>query len=301
MIEQTRKNSVLIVDDSRVSLMHLLQILQDDYIVHTAESGAEAIQIAKVAKPDVILLDVVMPQMDGFETLNALQNIHETKKIPVMFVTSLDQDMDEEKGLRLGAVDYIAKPYNPTIVKLRVGLQMKLQEQLREIQHLSMADTTTGLSNRRHFDRRLQEEWKRAAAQNYEIGILLANIDKFKRFNRINGLKKGDESLLAVAHLVEATATNPGDLAARWSDDGFAVLLAHASGAECNSVAENLRKSVADLELADVSATMLTISIGANSINPATADCTVEQFISNADSSLYLAKELGRNMVVVHS
>ena len=297
-----KKNSILIVDDSRVSLMHLLQILQDDYIVHTAESGPEAIQVAKVAKPDLIMTDVVMPMMDGYETLVALKDIYETKNIPVIFVTSLGQDGDEEKGLKMGAVDYITKPYNPAIVKLRVSLQLRLIEQMRQIQHLSMADVQTGMSNRTHFEKRLREEWQRAGTGNYEIGLMLINIDRFKKFNRLNGLDNGDAALLKIAKVIDESTPNPGDLAARWSDDGFAVMLTRVSNSDCNTAAEKLRQEAARLDFVDSSLDpMMTLSIGAHTINPNTPLASIEKLISDVDSSLYLAKELGRNMVVMHS
>jgi diguanylate cyclase (GGDEF)-like protein len=304
MRDSKRKGNVLVVDDSRVSQTHLVQILQDEYIIHVASSGVEALTIAKAARPDIILLDIVMPQMDGYETISALRQEGETKDIPVIFITSLDQESDEEKGLRLGAVDYISKPYNPIIVKLRISVQLKLVEQMRTITSLSMMDTVSKLPNRRYFDTRLREEWERAKGENRQLGILLMDVDKLRTYNAIHGYNQGDVGLLAIAKIISANALlSPGDLASRWAYGGFVVLLQNASGGECNTIGENIRKDVEGsiITTPEGEATSLTISVGANAVFPASSECTLEQFVSNADSALYLAKELGRNQVVVHS
>lgn len=304
MSEQTeKKHTILVVDDSRVSLMHLVQILQDDYVIHTADSGVEAIQLAKVIKPDIILSDIVMPQMDGYGALTALKDIRETKDIPVIFISSLNQDINEEKGLKLGAVDYISKPYNPTIVKLRVSVQLKIVEQMRTIRSLSLSDPLTGLPNRTHFDSRLREEWDRAKHDEKKLGVLLIDVDRLKTFNSIHGYLKGDEGLIEMSNIVKRIANKPGTVISRWADDGFAVLIIGADGPECNSIGEEIRKAAENFEFkisGDESA-QFTLSIGANSVAPHDTDGSLEQFVSNADSALYLAKELGRNMVVVHS
>ncbi|MCL2197857.1 MAG: diguanylate cyclase [Defluviitaleaceae bacterium] len=304
MKERLKKGTILVVDDSRVSQTHLVQILQDEYVIHAASGGVEAIQVAKAAKPDIILLDIVMPQMDGYEVLAALRDAGETRDIPVIFITSLDQESDEEKGLRLGAVDYISKPYNPIIVKLRISLQLKIVEQMRRINELSMMDAVSKLPNRRYFDKRLREEWQRAQSENRQLGILMIDVDKLRTYNAIYGYSHGDECLLAVAGIISENALlSPGDLAARWAYGGFAVLILNATGGECSTIGENIRKAVEALAISnpDGEDTGVTISIGANAISPSSGECTIEQFISNADSALYLAKELGRNQVVVHS
>lgn len=299
-----KKHTVLVVDDSRISQQHLVQILHSDYIVHAASGGAEAIQVAKAAKPDIILLDIVMPQLDGYETLVRLKEQPETKHIPVIFITSLDTECDEEKGLRLGADDYISKPYNPTIVKLRISILLKIVEQLRTINELSMMDATSGLPNRKYFDKRLREEWQRASKENRRLGVLMLDMDKMRSFNTIYGYAHGDKALVAVAEIISKTALkNPGDFAARWAFGGFVVLLQNVNDEECSAVGENIRKAVEELELLteDGQVTTFAISVGATSIHPGEDDTTVEQFIANADSALYLAKELVRNQVVVHN
>ncbi|MDR0273471.1 MAG: diguanylate cyclase [Clostridiales bacterium] len=305
-MKKIKKGTILVVDDSRVSQTHLVQILQDEYIIHAASGGVEAIQIAKAAVPDLILLDIVMPQMDGYETIGALRENEKTKDIPVIFITSLDQGSDEEKGLLLGAVDYITKPYNPTIVKLRISIQLKIVEQIRTINDLGMMDVTTRLPNRRYFAKRLAEEWQRAVSekQKRQLGILMIDIDKLRAFNAIYGYNHGDACLATVAGIISENALlSPGDIAARWAYGSFAVLILNATAAECRAIGENIRQAVETTPIVGPTCEKanVTTSIGAISISPDSHDYSVEQFISNADSALYLAKELGRNQVVVQS
>jgi len=299
-----KRSTILVVDDSRVSQAHLVQILQDEYIVHAATGGVEAIQVAKAAKPDLILLDIVMPQMDGYEVLSALREGEETKDIPVIFLTSLGQESDEEKGLSLGAVDYITKPYNSVIVRLRISVQLKILEQMRKIQELSLMDAVSGMPNRKYFESRISDEWKRAKKEHRQIGVLMIDVDKLRTHNTIYGYNHGDECLKAVGKIITDTAlVNPGGFAARWAFGGFAVLLVNATGGECVTVGEKIRKTVDELAVPypEGENKTVTVSVGVNSVSPGECDCTLEQFISNADSALYLAKELGRNQVVIHS
>jgi len=299
-----RKSTILVVDDSRVGLMHLVQILQDDYILHTAASGVEAVQVAKATMPDLILLDVVMPQMDGYEAITILKNSLETREIPVIFITSLGQDGNEEKGLALGAVDYISKPYNPAIVKLRVNSQLRIVNQMKKITELSLMDTVTKLPNRHYFSLRLRDEWDRARSEKRSLGLLMMDVDKLRTYNAIYGFGQGDIGLISIAGIISKEALNqPGDIAARWADDGFVVLLQNADIALCNTVGEELRAAIEQTEIvtSEGDKTNFTVSIGANAIDFTAEVGDLEHFISNADAALYLAKELGRNQVVAHS
>ena len=132
-----KENSILIVEDSELSISVLTDILGDSYDLHVARDGLEGIEMAKSKMPDLILLDIILPRMDGYEVIRALKDAPETKDIPIVFVTSLKGVDDERKGLQLGADDYINKPYDPLIVKLRVDIQMRIVNQLRTIRILS--------------------------------------------------------------------------------------------------------------------------------------------------------------------
>jgi len=135
------KNTVLIVDDENINLKILTHILESDYKIYTAKDGISAVEKAKELLPDLILLDIVMPGTDGYETLVRLKNFEETKGIPVIFISGLSHSDEEEKGLSLGAVDYITKPFSAMIVKLRVSHQIKIVNQMRKIKQLSSSGT----------------------------------------------------------------------------------------------------------------------------------------------------------------
>ena len=132
-----KENSILIVEDSELSISVLTDILGSRYKLYIARNGQEGIDMAKSELPDLILLDIILPRMDGYEVMRALKDSPETKEIPIVFVTSLNNVDDERKGLELGADDYINKPYDPLIVKLRVDIQMRIVNQLRTIRLLS--------------------------------------------------------------------------------------------------------------------------------------------------------------------
>lgn len=132
-MEAKHKNKILLVEDSKISIMHLVQILKDDYELLIANDGRNAIEIAREHQPDLVLLDIIMPELDGYETLKILKGDAGTADIPVVFISSLDEEDDEERGLSLGAADYITKPFSPVIVRLRVRLQMHISNQLKTI------------------------------------------------------------------------------------------------------------------------------------------------------------------------
>jgi CheY-like chemotaxis protein len=144
IISEEKKNTVLIVDNENINLKILAHILEKDYTIYTATEGVSAVEKAKEFLPDLILLDIVMPKMDGYETLIKLKKCEETKNIPVVFITGLSNDEEEEKGLSLGAADYITKPFSAIIVKLRVKLQIQIVNQLRTIKRLSSIEQTEG-------------------------------------------------------------------------------------------------------------------------------------------------------------
>jgi len=134
---QEKKNSILIVEDSELNIAVLTDILSEKYELHVAKDGYSGIEIAKAELPDLILLDIVLPRMDGYEVIKVLRDTWETKDIPIVFVTALNNVDDERKGLLMGADDYINKPFDPLIVKLRVDIQMRMVNQLKQIKMLS--------------------------------------------------------------------------------------------------------------------------------------------------------------------
>jgi len=293
-----KENSLLIIDDEKVNLKILTHILSPEYTIYTATNGANGIKIAKEYMPDLILLDILMPEMDGYETLSEIKKCEETKKIPVIFITGLDSEKDEEKGLALDAADYIIKPFSALIVKLRVRNQIQMINQLRTIEYLSMHDQLTQLPNRRSFDERLRMEWNQAIRERTFISILMTDLDRFKKFNDIYGHQQGDIILREIAKIFPQSLKRPGDFAARWGGEEFAVLLPNTPLSGALDIAERIRATVEKKGIPCADATMLniTISIGVNSKTPAKGD-SITNFISDADRALYDAKQAGRNSV----
>jgi len=298
-MDNEKKNSLLIVDDENTNLKVLTHILGNEYTIFTATNGTGAIEKAKEYRPDLILLDILMPEMNGYEVLSVMKKCEEIKKIPVIFITGLSSDEDEEKGLTLEAVDYIAKPFSSMIVKLRVRNQIQIINQMRTIEHLSMIDQLTNIPNRRSFDDRLYMEWKQAVREQTPISILMIDLDNFKNINDTQGHQRGDVVLKTIAEVFPRSFKRPGDFAARWGGEEFAVLLPNTQMDGAMDIAEKIRSDVESTAIAfeNGSSSTVTVSIGVNSLVPA-KDSSVDAFISGADKALYAAKDAGRNRII---
>jgi len=297
-MDESRKNSVLIVDDENSNIMALTHILSSLYTVYAAKNGQKALEAAERYLPDVILLDILMPEMDGYAVISVLKNSEKMRDIPVVFITGLGNANDEEKGLSLGAADYISKPFSPAIVKLRVKNQIKMLNQLRIIEQISMLDQLTSIPNRRGFDNRMDMEWIRAIRENTLISVLIMDVDKFKVYNDTYGHQQGDAVLQTVAITVTQSLGRPGDFAARWGGEEFVVLLPNTDLNGALHIAEKIRMNISNVVIpcADGTDTKVTVSIGVKTQAPG-QDSSRASFIAEADKALYKAKESGRNRV----
>ena len=300
-VDHSKKETVLIIDDNKLNIMALIRILGSEYTIYFEDDAAKGIQAAKAFKPDLILLDVVMPDMTGFEVIKILKNDDSVRDVPVIFLTGRNDVQDEELGLVLGAVDYIRKPFSASVVMLRVGQQLKMQRLLREVYNLSVEDALTGLGNRRHFNNTLLQEWQRSARQQLPLGFMVLDIDHFKKFNDTYGHVSGDAVLKTAAAVIKAGASRATDHVARWGGEEFAVILYETDLVGTMIVAENIRQSIAStvFKLDDGVSVNITVSVGAHSIiAEADSAYTLKNFISDADAALYEAKNQGRNRVV---
>jgi diguanylate cyclase (GGDEF)-like protein len=303
MMENEKKNTLLIVDDENANLKILSHILGRDYTIYTATNGVNAIEKAKEYMPDLILMDIMMPEMDGYHTLAEMKKCEEIKKIPVIFITGLDSDEDEEKGLSLEAADYITKPFSATIVKLRVRNQIQIVNQMHTIERLSMIDQLTDIPNRRSFDSHLRIEWKQSIREQTPISLLMIDLDRFKKINDTYGHQQGDIVLQAAANIFRQSFKRPIDLAARWGGEEFVVLLPNTPLEGAMKVAENIRADVEKAEIAnadDGEPIKITLSIGVNSLIP-DHESSIDAFLSDADRALYAVKEAGGNKVIAVS
>ncbi|MCL2717722.1 MAG: diguanylate cyclase [Lachnospiraceae bacterium] len=301
-MEEENKNNILVIDDEPANIISLTHILKDKYKIHAAKNGADGIRLAHKYMPDVILLDIIMPDMDGFEVISELKNNAETKGIPVIFITGLTNVEDEAKGLLAGAADYINKPFSAPIVELRVNNQVMMQNYIKKIEELSVRDQLTGLTNRRGFDERLRSDYDRAKRNQAYISVMIMDLDKFKKYNDTYGHLQGDKALQAAAKVLENTVERATDFIGRWGGEEFVALLSDNDGEHAKVVAERIRKNMEAIEiplLTDGSITKITVSIGICSGIP-NADTSADIFMNNADSALYLAKENGRNQFVLY-
>ena len=287
---------LLVVDDQPINIQALYRIFAPDHRVLMATSGAKALTLCKEDPPDLVLLDVVMPDMDGHEVCARLKADEATRNIPVIFVTSHTDAEEETKGLELGAIDFIAKPVNPAVVRARVKTQLTLKMQSDLLRQMVFIDGLTGVANRRCFDERLDTEWRRAARSASPLALLMVDVDHFKRFNDRYGHQVGDECLRRVACALRGGLLRPGDMAARYGGEEFACILpgtdfegALAVGAGIEQAVRGLRIEHAD---SDVSSAV-TVSIGVSMGLP-DRDGDPTRLLALADAQLYRAKHSGR-------
>lgn len=289
---------LLVVDDQPINIQTLYQIFQADHEVFMATSGAQALEFCQRHRlPDLILLDIVMPGMDGLEVCRRLKEDPLTADVPVIFVTGLSRPEEETVALEVGAVDFISKPVNPAVVRARVRTHLTLKAQSDRLRELAFLDGLTGIANRRHFDEALDIEWRSAIRCGEPLALLLIDIDHFKRYNDHYGHQAGDACLQAVAAAISRHAARPHDLAARYGGEEFACLLAGSTlaGAQAKARAIGLEVERLQLPHADSpAATHVTVSVGVAVSLPA-PDGAAHQLVAQADAALYQAKADGRN------
>jgi diguanylate cyclase (GGDEF)-like protein len=298
-MDDAGKFSILVVDDEKSNLMVLNGILSRDYTIFTAKSGEDALSRVAEDPPDLILLDIMLPGMDGFEVLKRLKSSPDTRGIPVIIITGLNSETDEEKGLLLGAVDYITKPIKNGIVIARIKTHLQIVHQIRLIERLGLVDPLTDIPNRRCFDDRMSIEWRRSVRDKKPIAFMMMDVDKFKTYNDTWGHPQGDVLLKTISRIFSSVARRPGDLSARLGGEEFGVLLPDTELEAALKVAEEIRSRVENsrIPIADgKTETRTSISIGVVSVVP-NKDMLVADFISAADKYLYAAKENGRNRI----
>jgi len=292
-----KNKKILIVDDEKMNLISLAHFLKQEYEIVIASSGASAITEAEEQMPDMILLDIVMPDMSGFDVLIKLKDSVKTMNIPVVFITGLDNVEDEEKGLTLGAVDYITKPFNQNLVKARIKTHLRMSDYIRTIEKLCMLDALTGLPNRRGFDTRMEAEWGRAFREKKPLGLIILDIDNFKHYNDTYGHPQGDNLLQTIGSLLLKTLHRSSDIAVRWGGEEFCIILPDTDMSGTLKIAEQVRLNVMETSISNAEniKTSVTISLGAASKIPE-GDEQVISFIEEVDKLLYTAKKNGKNM-----
>ncbi|MBV7317241.1 diguanylate cyclase [Shewanella sp. NIFS-20-20] len=287
--------TVLIVDDIKMNQLIMSQCLKGIYQVKVAQNGQDCIQLANMdPQPDLILLDVMMPEFDGYQVCRQLKENPNTAKIPIIFVTGKDSDDDEQYGLEIGAVDYITKPIRPAIVKARVAAHIQIKNQRDALQYLALHDALTGLFNRYFLEECAQQRIARFRRHNEPMSVVMFDIDNFKMINDTHGHDIGDKVLQGVAKLM-TQLTRKEDVVARMGGEEFVILM-DCPLEDAVTKTQSMCDALAGLMPCDL---LVTASFG---VTAASADFMIfADLVKQADIAVYQAKYQGKNQVVCHA
>jgi len=308
---------ILIADDSRTIRAGLAQLVAKmGYTVIQASDGGEAVELYERERPDLVLIDVMMPAMDGYEAARRMRASRPDEWTPIIFLSSMEADQDLNRAIEAGGDDYLVKPVSFVVLNAKIramhrietmrrklcDISTQLAAANRELELISREDALTRIANRRSFDAYLSQELKRAVRQVSSLSLILIDIDYFKRFNDRYGHQVGDDCLKRVAGALTSVCRRPADLAARYGGEEFAIILPETPLEGAVTVSESLRGAIADLAVphldSDVSA-LVTMSQGIVSGIP-DAEATPHSLIAGADQALYEAKHNGRDRHVLH-
>ena len=294
----TKTARLLVVDNDPSQLRFYLQGLSKRYQCQFARHANDAINFARqFPQPDLIILDVVMPELGGFEICRVLKDDPLTSHIPVIFASSVDDVDSKVLGFSLGCVDYITKPMLIPEMNARISTHLKLKRQAHLLESLAYLDPLTQVANRRKYNETIQREWSRSIRYAQPIAMLLMDIDFFKQFNDFYGHGVGDDCLLKVAQNLNSLSRRPGDLFARIGGEEFVLLLSDCDEAGATTKAQEVIDTISFLNIANQGAPnhdRVTISVGVSIMLPKAGDEPLALFQS-ADEALYDAKNTGRN------
>ena len=292
-----KKSQILIVDDD-ISIIHLLgEILRGTAQITFATKGEQAIKMAQANQPDLILLDISMAEMDGFEVCRQLKLDPDTKELPIIFMTAQDGKESEIKCFEAGAVDFVLKPFNPRVVLARVNVHLRLKQHVEMLGTLANRDGLTGLFNRRYFDEIYESEYRRHQRHQLPLGVVMIDIDCFKKYNDYYGHVDGDEVLRRVAKALTAVCKRPGELVARFGGEEVVALIPHIDPQNLTNLGESFCTVVRELQIPHLqndAGSHVTVSVGIVSAIPS-MDLFQNALLEAADKTLYSAKHHGRN------
>ena len=292
-------DKILIVDDSAIQAARLKSILEEEYDITIAQTAEDGLSYASSQDFSLILLDVVMPGMDGFMLLKRLQEEIITRSIPVILITSLSDIQNEQRGFTLGAVDYIAKPFHPVIVQARDNTHIKLYKYRKQVEHQSMTDQLTGIANRRRHDLYSVAKWKEAVRLKIPFTVCMFDIDRFKAYNDTFGHPAGDKVIIAVANTLSTYLRRTTDFVARYGGEEFVAIIVGGDARINYEYMKQIRRGIEDLHIphAPSAGKWVTVSIGGVTVFPVDSE-QYPTYLNIADTMLYDAKRFGRNQVV---
>lgn len=303
MLKQSskRKERLLIVDDDALSLSIIVGMLHDDYACSYVNSGQKAIEFLKTDSTiDAIVMDYNMPNCNGIETMMRLQGCEALKKIPVIFVTAVDDVKVQQRCWKIGAADFIAKPVNSEEIKLRVRHQIDVKRREVYLENLACRDALTSLYNKQFLSQCVPKLVRQMNRDNKQMSVLMIDIDDFKQYNDTYGHLKGDKVIKLVAKAIYSEAKRPSDLVFRFGGEEFVVILPNSSVEDLKVVAQRVSNTVRRLSIKSAKSAYgrVTVSIGAAE---SSLDSPIKftELLKRADKAMYKAKSAGKNMFVV--
>jgi diguanylate cyclase (GGDEF)-like protein len=295
----TSRPKLLIIDDEPFNIRVLDDLLRDNFDVFMATDGLRAITMCRDLLPDIILLDIVMPDMDGYEVCRRLKTGSTTADIPVIFITAHFDEAEEVRGFELGAVDFIHKPINRIITRARINNHLLHKQQKDLLRSNALIDGLTGVANRRKFDEDLLTAWAQCAREKTPLSLLMLDVDFFKRYNDRYGHQVGDKCLQLIANTIKNSLQRPYDLTARYGGEEFACILPHTNLKGAAYVAEQILANIRELGIEHLDSKkdhIVTLSAGVASITPVPEE-NLNALVEVADRQLYLSKHNGRGCV----
>ncbi len=290
--------TILVVDDTITNLDILVELL-DMYDVMDATSGEDALEIVQEEKIDLILLDIMMPEMDGFEVCRQLKEDPATRDIPIIFITANTDENSIAQAYDIGGTDYVMKPFRPKELLSRVKKELKLQDMMNELKLLASTDPMTKLYNRRYFTQISEHTLDLSKREKQKLSIIMLDIDKFKNINDTYGHQIGDDVIVTLANKL-INQQRKSDVVCRYGGEEFVILLPNTTIEGASIVANKIREDIEALSVGLDSQNSLnfTVSIGVSEVDIIN-DINIEAALKRADDALYEAKETGRNKVCI--
>lgn len=288
------KHTILIVDDTETNIDILLELLGDKYDVIVALDANSALEVVQENDVDLILLDIMMPVMDGYELCSIFKKQEHTKDIPIIFLTAKDDEKSIEKAYEVGGIDYVSKPFKPIELLARINTQLKVKELIDYLNFISSHDEMTGIYNRRKFFELSEEKFSKNIDNLYCVMI---DIDKFKLINDTYGHPTGDKVIQTITKNI---SQNIGKSAVfgRLGGEEFAILCNHSSNEDLIKNIEKIRQEVEKLEVISDSGKSIKFTISEGIAKADKDTKSLDELLKKADVALYEAKGLGRNRVI---